>query len=230
MDSFHSVDVARIKSEVPRSNFSEATIDRLADLILESDGLVKPLIVKQVGVYEYSVINGDLEYYAAVRAKEKDRDKGEMVNAFVIQPEIESKVKEQTEVINSAIFAISPPIDSNFELRITNIELRFEKQNNELRAEYKQDIKKLEEQYKKLESLIPQRKDPLSLLNQLEEKELAIRLQRSKIKQAENLAKSIIEAREKKHNKKFEDYRDVVKSVQGLGDKTIMTIIDDWRR
>jgi hypothetical protein len=44
-----------------------------------------------------------LEYYAAVREKEKERDRGEMVNAFVINSETESKIQEQIKVIKSEI-------------------------------------------------------------------------------------------------------------------------------
>ena len=45
---------------------------------------------------------------------------------------------------------------------------------------------------------------------------------------AEKIAKAIVDARRKKQNTKFEDYRDVVKSVKDLGNKKILTIIDDW--
>ncbi|MEH1788149.1 MAG: hypothetical protein V7L23_21845 [Nostoc sp.] len=36
--------------------------------------------------------------------------------------------------------------------------------------------------------------------------------------------------RHKKPKQQFEDYRDVVKSVNNLGEKTILTIIDEWSR
>jgi predicted nucleic acid-binding OB-fold protein len=47
---------------------------------------------------------------------------------------------------------------------------------------------------------------------------------------SEKLAKDIFDARCKKPKQEFEDYRDVVKSVKNLGDKTILTIIDEWSR
>jgi ParB-like nuclease domain len=78
------VDVKSIKSNLPRANFVEAELDRLADLILETDGLLRPLILQEAGAGKYKVIEGHREYYAAVRAKEKNLAKAEMVNAFVI--------------------------------------------------------------------------------------------------------------------------------------------------
>ena len=78
------VDIANISSETPRSNFEESDLEQLADLILQADGLLRPLIIKESGLEKYTVVEGHREYYAAVKAKEKDRQKAEMVNAFVI--------------------------------------------------------------------------------------------------------------------------------------------------
>ncbi len=78
------VDVKSIKSDLPKSNFVESELEQLADLILATDGLLRPLILKESGTGKYKVIEGHREYYAAVRAKEKNISKAEMVNAFVI--------------------------------------------------------------------------------------------------------------------------------------------------
>jgi hypothetical protein len=228
MISFHFVDVATIRSEVPRSQFLEADLDRLADLILDSGGLVKPITIKQVGIDDYLVIDGDFEYYAAVRAKEKDSSRGEMVNAFLVKSKNEATVKEQAKFI---IKEPSPTVDNpNFERRINSLELRFEKQNNEFRTEYQQEIKNLQDRIKEVENLIPTKNDPLALLNQLNRQEIAIKLQRARINGAEKIAKNIVEARQKKPNQLFQNYRDVVTSVSGLGDKIMLTIIDEWNR
>ena len=42
--------------------------------------------------------------------------------------------------------------------------------------------------------------------------------------------KTAIDTREQKSNNKFSDYCDVVNSVKGLSDKTILTIIDEWSK
>jgi ParB-like nuclease domain len=78
------VDVKSIKSALPKSNFAESELEQLADLILETDGLLRPLILQEIKAGTYQVIEGHREYYAAVRAKEKNVVKAEMVNAFVI--------------------------------------------------------------------------------------------------------------------------------------------------
>lgn len=84
MTEYYLVDVKSIQSTTPRSKFKVDQLETLAQSILETGGLLSPLLLKQTGPESYEVLAGDLEYYAAVRAKEIDPRKGEMVNAFVI--------------------------------------------------------------------------------------------------------------------------------------------------
>jgi hypothetical protein len=93
--NFLMVDVASVNSNIPRSNFNEADLDILADNILESGGLLKPLVLKKIGFEKYELLDGHFEYYAAVRAREKNPDEGEMVNAFIIPAEKEEAVLKQ---------------------------------------------------------------------------------------------------------------------------------------
>jgi hypothetical protein len=93
------VDVKSISSDLPRSTFDESDLDRLADLILSTDGLLRPLILKQVGIEQYTVIEGHREYYAALKAKEKDLKKAEMVNAFVINANSEKSAIDQLKLL-----------------------------------------------------------------------------------------------------------------------------------
>jgi hypothetical protein len=235
---FAVVDVKSITSNIPRSQFSETDLENLADMILESGGIIRPLILKPAGIDAYTIVDGDFEYYGAMRAREKNPRKGEMVNAFVISPKLENLITKQlallkgTEVIEKVSEkTVKSSTENNLDSsRLTNIELRFEKQLNELRSEFAKERERVDEKFKELQQRIPERSDPLKLFNSLSENDLAIRLQRSRISGAEKLAKGIFEARKNKPNKLFEDYRDVTKSVKGLGDKTLLTIIDEWSK
>lgn len=160
-----------------------------------------------------------------------------MVNACVIAPKLEALVVKQVvslKGIDSSTKQVTPqPEITKLEPRLANLELRLEKQFNEFKSEFIQERQRIDSQLKQLENLIPQKSEqsnPLSLLNSLDKDELSIKLQRSRIPGAEKLAKGIFDARSKKPKQKFEDYRDVVKSVKNLGDKTILTIIDEWSR
>ena len=254
MTTFLMVDVESIISSVPRSHYSEAELDRLADQVLETKGLLKPLILKKSGFETYEVVDGHLEYYAAVRASEKNPRQGEMVNALIIAEGSEAAAINQVKTIQKLT---TPPYENGkkttdiiLESRLTNLELRFEKGFNQIREEQLQERARVDNKFREIEitlqqiqerarvdnfreiEITPQQKqiDPLEILNTLEKNELEIKLQRSKIRGAQKLAQNIVEARRKKSNKAFINYQDVVKSVQGLGEKTIVSIIDDWLR
>ncbi|MEH2284158.1 MAG: chromosome partitioning protein ParB [Nostoc sp.] len=231
------VDVESVTSNVPRSNFQEADLEILADLILESGGILKPLVLKKTGFEQYEVVDGHFEYYSAVRAREKNFSEGDMISALIISSENEDVALKQIaslKGIGSSGKPVTPqPETTKLEPRLTNLELRLEKQFNEFKSEFLQERQRIDTHFKQLENLIPQKgehSNPLSLLNSLDKDELSIKLQRARISGAEKLAKAIEDARHKKPKQEFEDYRDVVKSVKNLGDKTILTIIDEWSR
>lgn len=240
MMNFSFVDVKSITSDVPRSNFAEAELENLADIILKSEGIIRPVVVKTTGIESFSVVDGHFEYYAAVRAKEKDARKGEMVNAFVISPKLEDLVVKQAEILRGKELSEktlpTPSGTSNtskmdkIESRVQNLELRLEKQINELNSIIRQERETTEGELKEIKNKIPQPSHPLTLINTLNKDELALKFQRSRISRAEKLSEAIIDARENKSNKEFSDYCDVVNSVKGLGDKTMLTIIDEWSK
>ena len=228
------VEIESVNSSQSRSNFSEADLDLIADRILESGGLLKPLVLKKIGFEKYDVVDGHFEYYAAVRACEKNPHVAE-VNAVIIAPESEGAVVKQVEALKGSSSPTQQPKalleTTSSDSRLTNIELRIERQSNEFRAELTGEIKRLEDKFKKLEIQIPQRLKPLESLNNLNQDELAEKLERSRItgsEKAKTIAKAIVDARQNKQQQQFEDYRDVVKLVKGLGEKTILTIIDTW--
>ncbi|MEG4571324.1 ParB N-terminal domain-containing protein [Microcoleus sp. N3A4] len=93
------VAVKRITSAVPRSNFAEPDLEKLARLILESGGLINPIIVRRNGMDAYEIVDGDFEYYAAARAKEIEPFKGETIGAFILEEENEEILLEQLKIL-----------------------------------------------------------------------------------------------------------------------------------
>ncbi|MCG5058496.1 MAG: hypothetical protein KA714_10960 [Limnoraphis sp. WC205] len=236
MIKFSYVDVKSITSDVPRSEFSEAEIDTLADLILECQGVLKPIFLQQVDLEHYKVIEGDLEYYAAVRAKEKNLRQGEMINAIIVSPAQEQSIKQQLNFFNKYQSLNVPEkrennaSTTNLEPRLMNLELRLERTINEIREEIKEDKRKTEERFKAIEGEKKKQISPLEILNTSEQEELFKILQRKRVKNADKLADAICKARTQ--NKSFRDYTDVYDSVRSLkikgllGEKTMFAIID----
>lgn len=227
MFSFSVVDVKNITSDIPRSSFPEVALERLAEMILESGGIIRPLVLKVTGAESYTVVDGHFEYYAAVRAREKEPRKGEMVNAFVISPKSESTVAKQAEALR-AIESVKPLTDTtNLESRLANIELRLEKQINELRSEQVQERQRVEDKLKQIESQRLKQIEPLDVFNTLSPSELVLRLRSAGItgKKAEKIIKNIETQRQKKN---FESLIDVVTRVDDLSDKGMVNIINSW--
>ncbi|MFM6209407.1 MAG: hypothetical protein ACKPEZ_28790, partial [Planktothrix sp.] len=108
MIKFSLVDVSSIQASVPRSNFSEEQIEQLADMILECEGVLNVILLTQTGINNYRVLAGDLEYYAALRAKEKNPRQGEMINAVIVQPQNQEVLLKQAELFKNSSFTVEP--------------------------------------------------------------------------------------------------------------------------
>lgn len=109
MMDFRLIDVKSITSNVPRSQFEETELTRLAEMILVCEGVLKPPILKVTGLDSYEVIDGDREYYAAVVAREIDPRKGEMIDALVISPNREEVIRKQLEMLRSLANPVASP-------------------------------------------------------------------------------------------------------------------------
>ncbi|MDY6783204.1 MAG: hypothetical protein SW833_11795 [Cyanobacteriota bacterium] len=286
MLNFLTIDLESITSSQLRSSFSEAQLERLADAIIAAGGVASPILLKKTGFEKYEILERHFEYYGAVRASEKEPKRPELteVNALIVseadEPAVETQLsamsptKEPSKIVPEAdkpavetqLSATSPTKEplkevsvensSSFDLRLTKVELRFEKLINDLRAEEAQKQQKLEERLNSLESqIVPLQKpskdsqttppppkatsdesktiplkNPLDQLNNLDEAELSVKLERSRIRTPQKMAAAIANARKKKPEQKFENYQDVINSVKGLGDRRMLTIIDDWSR
>ncbi|MGG6268220.1 ParB N-terminal domain-containing protein [Leptolyngbya sp. AN03gr2] len=131
--------VKKIKSNQARSTFSPDAIEQAAKAILDAEGTINPLVVRQLSFQEFEVIDGHLEYYAAVRAKELDLVKGEMIDAIVVPPEKESAILEQVRLLRAEKEAKVMPSPlavasdlTMLEQRLSNLEKQIENQLSEL--------------------------------------------------------------------------------------------------
>jgi hypothetical protein len=233
MPEFAQVDVKDIRSDTARFNFSEDNIDALADVILQGNGIVRPLILKQVSIDTYEVLDGHFEYHASVRAREKDPRKAEMVSAFIVKSSEEELVRKQLELLGSLR---GTPGNTTASLSVHTSEnpasnsdwiMSFERRLGDIREELFQTKNSANSRLNALENRFVDQGSLLELLNKLEVDRLSVYLSQYGVSQCEKHAKAICEARK---SKKFIDYRDVVKSVKGLGDKTMLSIIDGWSR
>jgi len=96
------VAVKKITCAVPRSNFADRDLEKLAQLILELGGLINPIILRRNGMDAYEIVDGDFEYYAAAKAREINPMKGETIGAFILEPENEGLLLEQVQALRKS--------------------------------------------------------------------------------------------------------------------------------
>jgi len=220
MVDFFLVETKLISSSQPASHFSQSEIDKLAKLILDANGLVRPLVLKETGFEKYEVVSGHLEYYAAVRAKEKNPQQAEMVNALVIEAEEEKTAIQQARLLEQLysatkadLTASTTPLDD----LASNLEDLF---NRELKGM----TQKLETNLQRISDQLPKQTKPINVFNQLTDVDLTRRLISVGIK-GKNLEK-IVEQVVKK--RPFNSLSEVVKQVNGLSEKKMVEIVDGW--
>lgn len=234
------VAVKKISSNKLRSIFADDELEQAARLILDSEGVINPIVVRRTSLQSYEVVDGDFEYYAAVRAREIDPRKGEMIGVFIIESENEETLTKQVELFRKSkafiannVSASSDGIESrlintesrftNTESRMTNLESRFENRTIELQTEFRLEIKNINDRLKEIENRIPKPMEPLEALNTLGISELTSKLRRVGINI--KIIEKIISERD---NGKFKSFSNVVERIKGLGDKTILKIIDSF--
>jgi hypothetical protein len=244
---FYLVDIQSISCDLPASNFSSADIDLLADEILASGGLIRPLVLKQQGIDNYQILHGQLAYYAAARAREKNPRAAEMVNAFVISPKVTSAVDRQMVLLNpQSIASTNSPVEDNsaIDAKFQHLESQFQRQIEQLQTNFQQQLSQLSSQLisaltdrvavSNPPSSVPitstaiDRPSVLQLLNTRSALELIREFKRSNISGAEKLANNIVTARDRQIDREFVSYDELISSVSGLGQKTLTKIISSW--
>lgn len=250
MTEFAQIDVKEIETGVARSHFAESEIDQLADLILEGGGVIRPLVVKQMDIDRYQLLDGAFEYYGAVRAREKDPRQGELVNAFVVSPKTEAVIQRQIELLQPQQAAMATPAPSSVAPEvapstpdipasgaseqlfafITNFIASSEARINEMRELLFQTKRALERRIDELEKALAtkQQTDLLETLNTLPDAELVNQLGFYSIDEAK--ARAICTARTAKEDGRFQGYIDLLSSTKGLGAQGLIGLIDRWQQ
>ena len=147
---FFLIDVDTIKCSIPYSKVQdyERQIDRLANLILDSEGIINPVFVKKIGSNSYELVYGEIEYYAMMKVGKIDPEKGESIAAFIIKEDQQELIKQQIYFLRKSLSNEKSTEESqslNSEL-VSTVNSNYNKLNS-----VQKDIHQIHEQ---LESLI----------------------------------------------------------------------------
>ncbi|MFM7355162.1 MAG: chromosome partitioning protein ParB [Microcystis aeruginosa] len=215
------MDLQDVVATKERSYFPETDLHNLANLIVAMKGLMRPVILKKIGFERFQIIEGNLEYYACLIAKEKERSL-ETINAFVVDKEAENIALQQMQLLSPSPGLITTPekIDNPLELRMSNLEKRLETQLQAIREEYQQEIKRLEEKIiiSPPSHPSPPSKSILELLNTCDANQL---------KKAGIPPASVNDFLKKRSEKPFDSLEDILnRPVSGVKEKRLIKLVD----
>lgn len=221
------VEVRTISCDRSRSEFDEQKIEEAARLIVEAEGIINPLVLNRTGINSFEVVEGHFEYHAAARAREIDLAKAETIAAYIVEKSNET-IAKQVDIFRKCPIDVDPDnlqvAVNNLQTRLNNSESRIDNRFNELKSEYTQKNKDLEAQIESFKEKLPEQIEPLATFNQADTRDLIIKLKsvlRSDTR-ANTIAQNVIKARP------FASLTEVIDKTYGLGDKTMLKIVDSW--
>ncbi len=213
------VDIDKITSKIPRSNFAEEDLEKLAQLILQLDGIVQPLVVEETSLERYELVEGSFQFYGALKAWEFD-DEFETIRAFIVNKKENDLISQQLNLLHDnetkTVTTVAPKeaVETNKDKdsRIDNLENRFNQYIENYQQDFENKIKQLKAQIEQinkqlavdnkqsLNEQLPTKLDLLTAFNTLEIEKLVSPLQIAGItnKELDKVVKFIREERKKK--------------------------------
>ncbi|MEO1393368.1 MAG: hypothetical protein AAFV90_10700 [Cyanobacteria bacterium J06634_5] len=233
MSKYYMVDVKSITSKIPRSTFNVNELEQLAQSILAAGGLLSPLLLQQTDIESYEVLAGDLEYYAASRAKEISPRKGEMVNAFIVSENSTKEAIEQFRILHksSGSRSIEATTQRNRHVgsgQIATLEVRINEFIRDFKHMCQRDMQTIQKGIDSLQEQLPGKVDALEVFNHDSIPDLVDKMAVAGIKG--KTAKKLIGGIEKaRQASTFTSFKDIAKKIDGLADRRILTILDSWQ-
>lgn len=229
MSEYYLVDIENIKSDTPRSAFEVKELEKVARNIVAVGGLLSPILLRQESIEAYSVVLGDFEYYAAVRAQELFPEEIETISAFIIQDEFVKDSIEQLNILGKArdrgILRQKNGNKSINSGQISNLEDRLNEFMHDFREMQTRSMKDIEHRISDLQEQLPSKVEALELFNQAKDYELSERMAKANIK-GKTAKKIIGSIKEERSDRPFSSLKDVVTRVSGLGDRGMLTLLD----
>ena len=224
MIDFFVIDIAYIHSDIPRNQFQEIDIESYSNQIIEIGTLLSPLIVTEISVDQYKLVDRHLEFYAVIKAQEKFPDQFESVNSFVI----DNNSSLDLSYLKSSCNEIESPTNLKTNVDKNNLDERQIPKGttlNEIQKLVESGFASQEKILKGLEHSLSTKKTEnnqlLDFINTSTLKEIEYRLELCRVKKS--TISSILETRK---YEKFVDYNDLIIRTKGLAEKSLITLMD----
>jgi translation initiation factor 2 beta subunit (eIF-2beta)/eIF-5 len=234
--------VEDIESSLPRSKFLETDLDEAARLLLKTEGVITPPILLETGIDSYKLIEGDFEYYAAIRAGEID-PLSETINAYIIKDEEEVEAyKKQIEVFRQqkSLPQSQPPVvDTSNVSHELQRELKYrdnmlhdaiKQMGNQIAIKISEELKNISSNLEEIKKRLPE--DPKELEQQLLEELNTLPIIELKYKLTlitrKNIRENIIKERDKSPFQPFHSRHELIERIGGLAQKSFNIMLEKY--
>ena len=216
LDSIH------IKSAPFDSTDHPAEIETLAHTIVELQGLLKIPVVRKLGIDNYELVAGYLEYYAFLEARKIDDQLPDQLTVFILKPNNEKAIFKQLEASQAIQQSTtssnnSPQSDSTLTLKVSNLESRSEQTAKQISAEIAQ-LKT--EMLSAIDTKLPQtlpRLSPLEAFNRIDDPVIQKQVLRNLAilgSKANKIVNQLQAYKAKPENEEFQQLGDVLKVLE----------------
>ena len=154
------VDIDKITSKVERSTFSEKELEKLARSILELNGVVSPLVVQETSLEKYEVVEGDFQFYGALKAWEIN-DNFEMIRAFIVNDQEKKILTQQLKFLQKS------SSENQQKNQINNLEKKLQQLIKKSEQNLSKQVTEVNIKMNKLEKKLPVKLDVLTAFNEL---------------------------------------------------------------
>jgi hypothetical protein len=148
------VAVRKIISSTSPADFDSDKIEHLAHQIVKSEGIIRPLVLNRTSLESYEVVEGHFEYHAAVRAREIDLRRAEMIAAYILDPEnddVSESIVEQIKLLKQS----ATNLPANDAVTTTTLPIQREESNlNEINEILKLVLSKVNAYDSKLQKIV----------------------------------------------------------------------------
>jgi hypothetical protein len=214
---------------------NDRLIEALANSIIDLRSLLRPPVLRSVGIDEYEVISGEMEFYAYVQARKFDDSLPDRLTTFVIDKKNEAAVQKQVETIAQIVAPTNQPGSS---LDLSNLEAKLERffSNQHKSIDALQDTL-----LTKLEQSLPQPLPILVAFDRVTEPMIAVQISKNLAFLGDAKVKKIIALLQtaKKSGKDLTTLANVQialtetrngKQTKVVGDKKMIEILDRWHQ
>lgn len=233
------LDIDAIECEIPISTFDPGQIERLAHAILASQGLINPILVREINPIKFSVIEGAFEYYAAVKASEIDHLFAE-IRAIVVPNDRRESIFDQVQILrkgsnkssSESVSSDTKMIEMFIRQQMTLLKEEILLNREALKIEIKAQNSYLDSLEKKVTpSSIEIKKKLIHDLNSLDEKEIEAKLKElqskrllsNRSKGTKNLSETLKKISQERPFSRVKDIERV-----GFTANDILCLIDNW--